>query len=72
MGFMVIGFLIGTFFGAMPGLTSVLAVALLLSNNLFDRCHSGSGHVRCNLYGGACMLAVLQQRPSIFPVRLRP
>nr|WP_321455726.1 tripartite tricarboxylate transporter permease [uncultured Cohaesibacter sp.] len=29
-GFMVIGFLIGTFFGAMPGLTSVLAVALLL------------------------------------------
>jgi putative tricarboxylic transport membrane protein len=28
--FMVIGFLIGTFFGAMPGLTSVLALALLL------------------------------------------
>ncbi|WP_316858604.1 tripartite tricarboxylate transporter permease [uncultured Cohaesibacter sp.] len=28
--FMVSGFLIGTFFGAMPGLTSVLAVALLL------------------------------------------
>ena len=30
LGFMVVGFLIGTFFGAMPGLTSVLAVALLL------------------------------------------
>ncbi len=28
--FMVIGFLVGTFFGAMPGLTSVLAIALLL------------------------------------------
>ncbi len=28
--FMVAGFLIGTFFGAMPGLTSVLAIALLL------------------------------------------
>ena len=28
--FMVLGFLIGTFFGAMPGLTSVLAIALLL------------------------------------------
>ncbi|MBO0347485.1 tripartite tricarboxylate transporter permease [Roseibium sp. CAU 1637] len=30
LGFMVAGFLIGTFFGAMPGLTSVLAIALLL------------------------------------------
>ena len=30
MGFMIAGFLIGTFFGAMPGLTSVLAIALLL------------------------------------------
>lgn len=28
--YMVIGFLIGTFFGAVPGLTSVLAIALLL------------------------------------------
>ncbi len=28
--FMVVGFLIGTFFGAMPGLTAVLAIALLL------------------------------------------
>ncbi len=30
LGFMIGGFLIGTFFGAMPGLTSVLAIALLL------------------------------------------
>lgn len=30
LGFMIAGFLIGTFFGAMPGLTSVLAIALLL------------------------------------------
>ncbi|MGR3393521.1 tripartite tricarboxylate transporter permease [Pseudooceanicola nanhaiensis] len=30
LAFMVSGFLIGTFFGAMPGLTSVLAIALLL------------------------------------------
>lgn len=30
IGFLVGGFLIGTFFGAMPGLTSVLAIALLL------------------------------------------
>lgn len=30
IAFMVLGFLIGTFFGAMPGLTSVLAIALLL------------------------------------------
>ena len=30
IGFLVAGFLIGTFFGAMPGLTSVLAIALLL------------------------------------------
>ncbi len=30
LAFMVIGFLVGTFFGAMPGLTSVLAIALLL------------------------------------------
>ncbi|WP_424929165.1 tripartite tricarboxylate transporter permease [Amaricoccus tamworthensis] len=30
IAFMVAGFLIGTFFGAMPGLTSVLAIALLL------------------------------------------
>ncbi|SFE67576.1 tripartite tricarboxylate transporter permease [Roseivivax sediminis] len=30
LAFMVAGFLIGTFFGAMPGLTSVLAIALLL------------------------------------------
>lgn len=29
-GFMVLGFLIGTFFGAVPGLTAVLAIALLL------------------------------------------
>lgn len=29
-GFMVLGFFIGAFFGAMPGLTSVLAIALLL------------------------------------------
>jgi len=30
LGFMVLGFIIGTFFGAVPGLTSVLAIALLL------------------------------------------
>lgn len=30
LAFMIVGFLIGTFFGAMPGLTSVLAIALLL------------------------------------------
>jgi putative tricarboxylic transport membrane protein len=30
LAFMIIGFLVGTFFGAMPGLTSVLAIALLL------------------------------------------
>ncbi|GGG72305.1 hypothetical protein GCM10011415_20440 [Salipiger pallidus] len=30
IAFMVGGFLVGTFFGAMPGLTSVLAIALLL------------------------------------------
>jgi putative tricarboxylic transport membrane protein len=30
LGYMIIGFLIGTFFGAVPGLTSVLAIALLL------------------------------------------
>lgn len=30
IAFLVSGFLIGTFFGAMPGLTSVLAIALLL------------------------------------------
>ncbi len=30
LAYMVIGFLIGTFFGAVPGLTSVLAIALLL------------------------------------------
>ncbi|MEJ8475873.1 tripartite tricarboxylate transporter permease [Roseibium algae] len=30
LGFMVLGFFIGAFFGAMPGLTSVLAIALLL------------------------------------------
>jgi putative tricarboxylic transport membrane protein len=30
LGFMVLGFLIGTFFGAVPGLTAVLAIALLL------------------------------------------
>ena len=30
LAFMVAGFLVGTFFGAMPGLTSVLALALLL------------------------------------------
>jgi len=30
LGFMLLGFLIGAFFGAMPGLTSVLAMALLL------------------------------------------
>lgn len=30
LGFMVAGFLVGTFFGSMPGLTSVLALALLL------------------------------------------
>ncbi|WP_118138233.1 tripartite tricarboxylate transporter permease [Oceanicella sp. SM1341] len=30
LAFMISGFLIGTFFGAMPGLTSVLAIALLL------------------------------------------
>ena len=30
LAFMVGGFLVGTFFGAMPGLTSVLAIALLL------------------------------------------
>ncbi|MGI3170860.1 tripartite tricarboxylate transporter permease [Pseudooceanicola sp. C21-150M6] len=30
IAFMIAGFLIGTFFGAMPGLTSVLAIALLL------------------------------------------
>ncbi|WP_323765767.1 tripartite tricarboxylate transporter permease [Marinovum sp.] len=30
LAFMVVGFLVGTFFGAMPGLTSVLAIALLL------------------------------------------
>ncbi|ETX12430.1 hypothetical protein MUS1_02215 [Marinomonas ushuaiensis DSM 15871] len=30
LGYMISGFLIGTFFGAMPGLTSVLAIALLL------------------------------------------
>lgn len=30
LGFMVVGFLIGTFFGATPGLTAVLAIALLL------------------------------------------
>lgn len=30
IAFMVTGFLVGTFFGAMPGLTSVLAIALLL------------------------------------------
>ncbi len=29
-GFMVVGFFIGTFFGAVPGLTAVLAIALLL------------------------------------------
>ncbi|AUG54560.1 tripartite tricarboxylate transporter permease [Thalassospira marina] len=30
LAYMIIGFLIGTFFGAVPGLTSVLAIALLL------------------------------------------
>ncbi|OSQ40484.1 tripartite tricarboxylate transporter permease [Thalassospira mesophila] len=30
LGYMILGFLIGTFFGAVPGLTSVLAIALLL------------------------------------------
>ncbi|RCW97227.1 tripartite tricarboxylate transporter permease [Marinomonas foliarum] len=30
LAYMISGFLIGTFFGAMPGLTSVLAIALLL------------------------------------------
>ncbi|PZX11206.1 putative tricarboxylic transport membrane protein [Palleronia aestuarii] len=30
LAFMIAGFLVGTFFGAMPGLTSVLAIALLL------------------------------------------
>src|SRR3546814_548264 len=30
MAYMVVGFLIGAFFGAMPGLTAVLAIALLL------------------------------------------
>ncbi|MFC6487189.1 tripartite tricarboxylate transporter permease [Nitratireductor sp. GCM10026969] len=30
LAYMVLGFLIGTFFGAVPGLTSVLAIALLL------------------------------------------
>ncbi len=30
LGFMVVGFFIGTFFGAVPGLTAVLAIALLL------------------------------------------
>ncbi|SFG38733.1 putative tricarboxylic transport membrane protein [Palleronia marisminoris] len=30
LAFMIAGFLVGTFFGAMPGLTSVLAIALIL------------------------------------------